>query len=331
MNTSPPAHHGHDHDHSHHHHDHSHHHHDHIPKNKKILICSFVLITIFMLVEFIGGYLTNSLALISDAGHMLSDSAALGIALAAIYIGQKHIDPKKSYGYQRFEILAAALNGITLIVISFYIFIEALLRFHAPQQIQIQGMLIISSLGLFINISVAWIMFRGSDTTHDLNMRGAFLHVLSDLFGSIGAIIAALCIYYFNWTWADTLASVLVAILVLRSGTQLALKAAHILMQGTPEQFDLQHIATLINRDPRIQGIHDLHIWSLSSKRYILSCHIVVDDLMSMQQVQHLLHQIEQQILGLGIEHVTIQTETANHLHQEAPFKHAATPHHHHS
>jgi cobalt-zinc-cadmium efflux system protein len=149
-----------------------------------------------MVVEFIGGFITNSLALISDSGHMLSDSVALGIALAAVFIGQKQITKNNTYGYQRFEILAAALNGITLVGIALYIFIEAILRFQQPQHIEVQGMLIVASIGLLINIIVAVMIFKGSDTEHDLNMRGAYLHVLSDLLGSIGAIAAALCIYF---------------------------------------------------------------------------------------------------------------------------------------
>lgn len=307
---------------THHHHDHSaghdHHDHDHshVPSNKKILIMSFLMISIFMLVEFIGGFITNSLALISDAGHMLSDAVALGIALAAVYIGEKSSNEKKSFGYQRFEILAAAINGLTLIVISLYIFIEAIFRFQQPEEIHVQGMLIIAGIGLLINIIVAWMMFKGSDTRHDLNMRSAFLHVLSDLLGSVGAITAALCLWFFGWAWADPLASVLVAILVLRSGIQVTLKASHILMQGTPERFDPNQIKQTILNNSQILDLHDLHIWSLSSKRYILSCHIVVNEQMTMFDVQNLLQQVEHQMQDLGIEHVTIQTETTAHQHQ---------------
>ena len=170
---------------------------------------------------------------------------------------------------------------------------------------------------MLINIIVAVMIFKGSDTEHDLNMRGAYLHVLSDLLGSIGAIAAALCIYFFGWAWADTLASVLVAILVLRSGYSVVVKASHVLMQGTPEKFDLAEIKETILQDQRIQGVHDLHIWSLTSKRYILSCHIVVSEEMSMQEVQILLHDLENVIQNLGIEHVTIQAETSLNNHDD--------------
>ncbi len=297
-----------------HSHDHGHSHE--LPSNKKILTISFLLISSFMLVEFIGGYITNSLVLISEAGIMLSDSVALGIALFAVFIGQKSANAKKSFGYRRFEVLAAAINGITLVAIAIYIFVEAIMRFQTPQHIDIQGMLLISSLGLLINIVVAWIMYKGSDTEHDLNMQGAFLHVLSDLLGSVGAIIAGLCIYYFSWLWADPLASILVAILVLRSGVRVAVKCSHILMQGTPEQFDPEEVKNHIVQFANILDVHDLHIWSLTSTQYILSCHIVVEDKMTMLEVQQILQDIEQAMLKLGIQHVTIQTEilTQNHL-----------------
>lgn len=321
----------HQHNDSHNHqHDHQHNHdHSHIPNNKKVLIISFILIAGFMLVEFVGGIITNSLALLSDAGHMLSDAVALGVALLAVYISQKAISERKSFGYQRFEILAAALNGITLIAISLYICIEAILRFQQPEHIQIIGMLVISSLGLLINIIVAWFMFKNSDTEHDLNMRSAYLHVLSDMIGSIGAIIAALCLYFLGWEWADPLASIFVALLVLRSGIQVTRKATHILMQGTPERFDLQHIKTTILAHPLILDLHDLHVWSLSSKQYILSCHIVVDAQISMRQVQDLLNELEDKIILLGIQHTTIQTETIAHQHAENLHALEQQPHKH--
>lgn len=178
---------GHNHDHSH---DHTH------GANKKVLIVSFIIITSYMIVEAIGGYLTNSLALLSDAGHMLSDSISLAIALLAFIVGEKAASYSKTYGYKRFEILAAVLNGVTLILIALFIFYEAIERFTNSPEVATTGMLIISIIGLLINILVAWIMMRGSDTKDNLNMRGAYLHVLSDMLGSVGAIVAALLIMF---------------------------------------------------------------------------------------------------------------------------------------
>ncbi|WP_145460706.1 cation diffusion facilitator family transporter, partial [Staphylococcus saprophyticus] len=154
--------------------------------NKKTLLISFIIITSYMIVEGLGGFFTNSLALISDAGHMLSDSISLGIALIAFTLGAKQANTNKTFGYKRFEILAAVLNGITLMLIAIYIFYEAIERFKNPPEVASTGMLIIALVGLFINIIVAWIMLRGSDVEENLNMRGAYLHVISDMLGSIG-------------------------------------------------------------------------------------------------------------------------------------------------
>ncbi len=184
--------------------------------------------------EAFGGFITNSLALLSDAGHMLSDSIALGVALLAFTFSEKKVNTGKTYGYRRFEILAAALNGITLIVVSLYIFFEAINRFISPPEVATLGMLIISVIGLLVNILVAWVMMRKSDTENNLNMRGAYLHVISDMLGSIGAIAAALLMMFFNWSWADPLASVIVAALVLRSGYYVTKSALNVLMEGTP-------------------------------------------------------------------------------------------------
>ena len=187
-----------------------------------------------MIVEGLGGFFTNSLALISDAGHMLSDSISLGIALIAFTLGAKQANTNKTFGYKRFEILAAVLNGITLMLIAIYIFYEAIERFKNPPAVASTGMLIIALVGLFINIIVAWIMLRGSDVEENLNMRGAYLHVISDMLGSIGAVIAALLIIFFRWGWADPLASVIVAILVLRSGFYVTKSSLHVLLGGPP-------------------------------------------------------------------------------------------------
>ncbi|KHF31528.1 Cadmium, cobalt and zinc/H(+)-K(+) antiporter [Paenibacillus sp. P1XP2] len=189
-------------------HDHNHAHddsHGHGQNNKKVLLFSFIIITAYMLVEAFGGFFTNSLALLSDAGHMLSDSLALAIALLAFKFGEKAVDKGNTFGYRRFEILAAMLNGVTLIVIALYIFYEAIDRFVNPPEVATVGMLVISSIGLLMNILVAWIMMRGSDTEHNLNMRGAYLHVISDMLGSIGAIIAALLMMFFGWGWQTRL------------------------------------------------------------------------------------------------------------------------------
>ena len=202
-------------------HNHQHHHshaHGHVhTDNKKVLMFSFIIISLFMLVEIIGGFLANSLALLSDGFHMLSDAISLGVALIAFIYAEKHATKSKTYGYKRFEILAALFNGVTLFIISIIIIIEAIRRFLEPPEVQSKEMFIISVIGLIVNIIVAILMFKGGDTSHNLNMRGAFLHVLGDLFGSVGAIVASLLILGFNFTLADPLASILVSLIILKT------------------------------------------------------------------------------------------------------------------
>lgn len=315
---------GHNHDHSH---DHTH------GANKKVLILSFIIITSYMVVEAIGGYLTNSLALLSDAGHMLSDSISLAIALLAFIFGEKAASYSKTYGYKRFEILAAVLNGVTLILIALFIFYEAIERFANPPEVATTGMLVISTIGLLINISVAWIMMRGSDTKDNLNMRGAYLHVLSDMLGSVGAIVAALLIMFFGWGWADPLASVIVAALVLRSGYYVTKAAVHVLMEGTPSNVDVEEIVQTIVQINGVHSIHDLHIWTITSGTNALSCHAVVDDQLKIADGEHILREIEHNLEHKGIKHVTIQLETVAHKHDQSilcTIKTEQSNHHHH-
>ena len=312
-----------------HDHGHSHAH----SANKKVLLVSFIIITAFMLVEAVGGYLTNSLALLSDAGHMLSDSVSLGIALLAFILGEKTPSQSKTYGYKRFEILAAVLNGVTLILIAFYIFYEAIERFANPPAVATSGMLAISIIGLLVNIFVAWLMVRGGDTEDNLNMRGAFLHVLSDMLGSVGAIAAALLMMFFGWGWADPLASVIVAVLVLRSGYYVTKSSLHVLMEGTPENVDVESVIQTIKARKEIQGIHDLHVWSITSGYNALSCHAVVDSNLTIVESEKLLQDIEHNLGHIGIQHVTIQLETSSHLHDDSLLckaKGEAGHHHHH-
>ncbi|MCG7385635.1 cation diffusion facilitator family transporter [Paenibacillus sp. ACRRY] len=318
----------------HHNHDHGHHHAH--PNNKKVLLFSFIIITLYMIVEAVGGFVTNSLALISDAGHMLSDAVALGIALLAFTFGEKAVNTGKTYGYRRFEILAATLNGITLIAISLYIFYEAIGRFIHPPEVATFGMLIISIVGLLVNILVAWIMMRGSDTENNLNMRGAYLHVISDMLGSIGAIAAALLMMFFGWGWADPLASVIVAVLVLRSGFFVTKSSLHILMEGTPANVDVNDLVQTIKKVDGVHGVHDVHVWSITSNLNALTAHIVVDGTLTIYEAETLVQKIEHMLEHKDIKHVTLQVESENHLHDssvlctvkgDAPDAHA---HHHH-
>ncbi|MBT2581599.1 cation diffusion facilitator family transporter [Planococcus sp. ISL-109] len=287
-------------------------------RNKKTLLIAFLIITVYMVVEAIGGYLTNSLALLADAGHMLSDSVSLGVAYLAFSIGEKAADKMKTYGYKRFEILAAVFNGVLLVVIALYIFYEAYQRFSDPPEIATSGMLIIAVIGLFVNILVAWILMRGGDTKGNLNLRAAFLHVLSDLLGSVGAITAALLIIFFGWAWADPLASVLVAILVLISGWRVTKEGIHVLMEGTPKNVDLEQVKRAIEMLPAVKSIHDLHVWSITSGRNAMSGHVVIREHISFKDSQQVLREIEEALAELKIGHVTVQLETEDNPHEDS-------------
>lgn len=297
----------------HHHSSHDHHHH----ANKRALMFGFIITFTFMVIEAIGGFLTESLALLSDAGHMLSDSLSLGIAVLAFSFASKVANYEKTFGYRRLEILAAVVNGISLIVIAVIIYIEAYERFRVPAEIASTGMLIIATIGLFVNILVAWILHRG-DAEDNLNVRAAFLHVLGDLLGSVGAIIASLLIMFFGWTWADPLASVIVATLVLISGIRVTSESLHILMEGTPKNVDVEEVIATITDVKDVISIHDLHIWSITSGHHALSCHAVVAGNITIQEAQMILDEIEERLARLGIHHITIQLEHEDHSHLDS-------------
>jgi len=283
-------------------HNHSHSH----TNNKKALFISFLLISTFMIVEVIGGIVTNSLALISDAGHMLSDAVALGLSLFALKLGERKATPSKTYGYRRFEIIAAALNGITLIGISLYIIVEACSRFAHPPHVESVGMLSISIIGLFINVIAAWVLMSG-DKDENVNVRSAFLHVIGDFLGSVGAIIAALLIYFFGWGLADPIASIIVAVLVLFSGWRVTKESVHVLMEGVPLHIDMVRVKHSLLNIPHVLDVHDLHVWSLTSGVPMLSCHVTIDEEGNHDEIlrlaQHILHD------QYEIEHSTLQVE----------------------
>ena len=287
-------------------------------ENKKTLLIRFIIITTYMVIEAIGGFLTNSLALLADAGHMLSDSISLGVGLLAFILGEKAADYSKTYGYKRFEILAAVFNGVTLVLLAIYIFYEAYQRITDPPEVASTGMLIIATIGLLINILVAWLLMRGGDTKENLNIRAAFLHVLGDLLGSVGAIIAALMIIFFNWGWADPLASVIVAVLVLISGWRVTKESIHVLMEGTPKNVEIDAVIKTIESIPGVNNMHDLHVWSITSGKNALSCHVVVDGTISVQESQEILKTIEQKLEDENIGHATIQMESDNHPHKDS-------------
>ena len=294
-----------------HEHEHSHSH----SGNKKVLRVSFIVIAVFMVVEIVGGLLTNSLALLSDAGHMFSDAAALGLSLLAFHFGERPGSRSNTFGYKRFEILAALLNGLTLMLIAVWIVYEAVGRFAYPPDIATTGMLVVSVIGLLVNIFVAWYMHRGGDTEENINMRGAYLHVLGDLLGSVGAIAAAVLMMAFGWRWADPLASVIVALLIAKSGWGVLKSSSHILMEGAPANIHCDDIVAEIKKVNGVESVHDLHIWTITSGLHALSCHIVVDGSLSVAEAEQIVYEVEHQLQHQNISHVTVQTESRAHGH----------------
>ncbi|MBY7143788.1 cation transporter [Virgibacillus sp. NKC19-3] len=295
----------------------SHHNHAHHPSNTRVLFLSFLFIFAFMIVEAIGGFLTNSLALLSDAGHMLSDAAALGLSLLAFKIGDKKATQDKTYGYRRFEIIAAFLNGVTLIAISLYIFYEAFHRFSNPPNVS-ASMMVIAFMGLIVNILVAWMLMRG-DSKENLNIRSALLHVFGDLLGSIGALIAGALIFLFNWNIADPIASLIVAFLIIISGFRITKDAIHILMEGKPDNVDMGKIIENLYTLDGVKDVHDLHIWSITSEFPAMSCHLIVDDTVDRD---HLLQKANRVLkTHFNISHCTIQIEGLyTSIHNESDY-----------
>lgn len=294
---------GHSHSHGH---SHGHHHHS---SNKQALKLSFILIATYMIVEVVGGMITNSLALLSDAGHMLSDAAALGLSYFALKFGEKEATLSKTFGYKRFEILAAFINGLTLLVISIYIFVEAYRRIMAPPEVMSMGMLAVSVIGLLVNIAAAYILMKG-DKEENLNVRSAFLHVLGDLLGSVGAIAAALMILFFGWNLADPIASVIVAVLIIISGIRVTKASFHILMEGAPENISVSKVKAALLGMPGVEDVHDLHVWAITSDFPALSCHVVIrpetEGKSLLTSIQKKLHD------EFHIEHTTIQIDFAD-------------------
>lgn len=268
-----------------------------------------------MLLEFIGGLLTNSLALLSDSGHMLSDAAALALSLAAMWFAVRPPSLNKTYGFHRFEILAALLNGVTLFVIAAFIVAEAVKRFWEPPTVASGSMMIIAIIGLLANLASAWFLMRKADVKDNLNVRSAYLHVLGDAIGSVGAIIAGVLMSLFSWYIADPIISVVVALLILKSAWGIIQSTVHILMEGTPVTIDCERVTAALLRIKGVKEVHDLHIWTITSGLDSLSCHLLVEDNADSQAV--LQEAIRQIAAEFQIEHATIQIE-------KSQLKHAA-------
>ena len=285
------------------------------PERLKRLRLALILTAAYMIAEAVGGWFANSLALLADAGHMLTDVAAMSLTLAAFWFASRPATSRKTYGYYRLEILAAFVNGVVLVLLSFWIIFEAAARWQEPADVKGLELTVIAAGGLAVNIFAAYLLHSGH--RHDLNLRGAYLHVLGDMLGSVVAIAAGALILAFGWTWTDALGSVLISVIIIVGAGRLILESVNVLLEGTPRHIDLAAVESAIVSTPGVAGVHDLHVWTISSGIDALSAHISHDE-----SVAHssLLASVREQLHSqFGIDHLTIQMETLD-LEAEAVY-----------
>jgi cobalt-zinc-cadmium efflux system protein len=259
-----------------------------------------------MIAEAVGGWYANSLALLADAGHMLTDVAALSLTLAAIWFATRPATSNKTYGYYRLEILAAFVNGIALVLISLWVVFEAYQRWNSPPEIKGFELTVVAIGGLIINLIAAYLLH--GDHQHDLNMRGAWLHVVGDALGSVTAIVAGILIAAFGWIWADAVTSVLISFIIIFSAWNLIKESVNVLLEGTPAHINVAAVEEAILKQKHVRNIHDLHVWTITSGMEALSVHIVheesIDAAILLRDIRKNLHD------DFGIDHLTIQMET---------------------
>ena len=294
--------HTHNHDHSH---DHSHSHNHAHETSKQRLLFVLSITAVFMIVELIGGVLSNSLALIADSAHMLTDVGALGLSLFVLWFSRRPAGEEKTYGYLRLEILAALVNGVALVVISGMIFWQAYQRLLAPEEVEGGLMLGVAIAGLIVNIIAAKLLH--SSAGHSLNVRGAYLHVLGDLVGSVGAVLAAIIILTTGVTIADPAISIFVGILILVASWKLVKESVDVLLEAVPSHIDVGAVRHAICEIPGVDNVHDLHVWTVTSGFLAMSGHAVCTDPSQNQRILAEIHRCMRETFG--IHHVTVQLE----------------------
>jgi cobalt-zinc-cadmium efflux system protein len=258
----------------------------------------------FLVVEVIGGFLSNSLALLADAGHMLTDVAALALSLFVAWFSRQPASPQRTYGYLRWEVLAAFLNGATLLLISVWIVWEAVVRLRAPEPLVSGLMLAVAVAGLIVNIIAARMLHAHGASS--LNVRAAYLHVLGDLLGSVGTVAAALVVRMTGWLAADPIASIIMAALILRGAWRLVRESVDVLLESTPSHISLGSVRAQLEAIPGVESVHDLHVWTVTSGLVAMSAHAIVRE---PDRHQHVLEHVHDAMRLFGIEHVTVQLE----------------------
>ncbi len=282
----------------------AHHDHPHARGGGRVLLIALAITLGYAVVEAAGGMLFGSLALLSDAGHMLSDALALGLAAFAAWLGARPAGARHSYGFARAEVVAAFINGLVLLVVVVFIAVEAVGRLLDPQPVEGLGVILVAAIGLVVNLVVAVIIGRDA---HDLNTRAALLHVISDLVGSVAAITAGAVIHFTGWQPIDAILSIVIAVLILASTVRLLRTALHVLMEGVPAGMRMEEIASALKELQGVRTVHDLHVWTISSGQAALSAHVELDDL---ARWPALLESARRMLQGrFGIAHVTLQPE----------------------
>ena len=273
-------------------------------ETRRRLTLALGITAVVMLVELIGGWLAGSLALLADAAHMLADVAALGLALIAAWIAQRPATPERSFGFMRLEILAALVNGAVLFAIAIGIGVEAWHRLRVPQLVNGPLLLGVAAVGFVANLAAVVVLHRGHE--HSLNQRGAYLHVLGDLLGSVGALVAGVIVLTSDWMIADPLISVLIGTLVLVSAWRLVKESTDVLLEAAPRHIALSDVHERIASVPGVESVHDLHLWTVTSGVVAMSGHLVVKNPSDNQPI---LEAIQLRMRALGIAHVTVQVE----------------------
>lgn len=282
-------------------------------RHKKNLLIVLVLSGTYMVAEVIGGVITQSLALMADAAHMLTDVVGLFLALIAIKIGERKADASKTFGYYRTEILAAVINAVILLGISLYVLYEAYQRFQNPPAVQSKTMLIVAGIGLVINI--IGMMILRKDSEGSLNMKGAYFEVLSDMLTSIGVMIAGVIMLTTGWYYADPIISAAIGLLIFPRTWRLLKEAVNVLLEGTPKDVDIHQLRKSLEEIPGVKDVHDLHVWSLTSSVNAMSAHIVRDNGTAQNQLLKTLTEVT--TANFKISHTTFQIEEEGYEEQE--------------
>lgn len=281
-----------------------------VAMGKRGLIAALLITLSIMVAEIIGGLMSNSLALISDAGHMFTDTMAIALSLFALIFAERPATPEKTYGFFRAEILVALFNAVTLVIVAGAIIFKSYQRIISPQAVESTLMLIIAAIGLTANIIGA--LFLSKVRHHNMNVRSAYLHIIGDMLSSVGVIVAAAIIWFTGWTVIDALISIAIAFIILRGAISLMMESISVLMESTPRDIDIAQIKGAITAVEGVKEVHELHVWTIASGFHALSCHVLIDDILTSHS-DEILRQLKEVLNHkFSIEHTTIQFECAN-------------------